>query len=144
MSTRVGQLAKKTPDKVYTASRNTSDPDAMNNIDTADNRGVYIAMGIAGSGALTTANTMGFSIQHSDTTTAADYDDVDLEDIEGGAADGELVRLTTAPTGTHVAHAAYLGDKRYLRIGPKKRGSVSGNYTFICAVVLDNPRSNNI
>lgn len=137
MANRKGVVGVTKVDKVYYASTDVSAPAAMNNIDTRDYLGVHIIVAIDGLQNLSEDNTVGWSIQHSDSTSG--YVDVPKSSIEGDAyGDGELTRETSRPIGWLIKQFGYLGGKRYLRIGPKFRGT-TGTWGMQAAVTLRDP-----
>ena len=107
-----------------------SDADFVNDVDTYNWGGVMIHTKVSnltsGSLAFTGTNDMEIKLQHSDTTTAADYEDVEADDVEGDATAAQLQRQSAAlaAAGEVTKQSWYMSNKRYIRIG-LERGSSS-------------------
>lgn len=126
--------------RIQTASSGSDDADFVNNIDTLGKREVEIFVWL-GAFAYSGTNKLKFELQHSDTTTAADYADVPAAEIDGGdgSTAGLLFEQSAAVTGEGVDRVFnYKGSKRYLRIGMDETGTTTGE--IVAGARLGTPR----
>lgn len=123
------------------ASSGSDNDNFIRNVDTKGSRDVEIVVWLR-QFAYSATNKLKFELQDSDTTTAADYADVDADLIDGGdgETDGLLFERSSAVAANKmvVYKFNYKGSKRYLRVKTDETGTTTGAYG--ATVRLGSPR----
>jgi len=108
---------------------------ATNTGGAIDLQGYYGAVIELSTGAIVSAGDFSYKLQHSDTTTAGDFTDVDAADLQG-TIPATLAEATVYKQG-------YIGLKRYIRYVLTKNGgtSIAAGITVIKGHGQENPQA---